>query len=105
MGGVRGGGGGWGKRGTGVPLSERVRAGQTAPAAAVGAAAPDPCPARHCWVAEAVDDLGVKRPGLLIEWRAVGSRWEGRVLYAAQLRPGTWMLVEEWMPADLLTPC
>jgi hypothetical protein len=96
-------GGGWGKRGSGVPLAQRVRAGQVAPAHE----APGPtdiCPARHCWVAEAVDGLGVKRPGLLVEWRAVEGRWEGRVVYAALLRPGAWVLVEEWVPAELLTP-
>jgi hypothetical protein len=96
-------GGGWGKRGTGVPLAQRVRAGHAVSAAELEASS-DPCPARHCWVAEAVDDLGVKRPGLLVEWRAVGSRWEGRVVYAARLRPGAWVLVEEWVPAELLTP-
>jgi hypothetical protein len=62
------------------------------------------CPARHCWVAGAVDDAGVKRPGLLVEWRGAGSGWEGRVVYAAQLRAGSWLLVEEWVSAELLTP-
>ena len=46
----------------------------------------------------------VKRPGLLVEWRAVESRWEGRVIYAARLRSDAWVLVEEWLPAELLTP-
>lgn len=96
-------GGGWGKRGSGVPLAERVRAGQEVPVAEHAAA--DACPARHCWVAEAVDGLGVKRPGLLVEWRAVDNRWEGRVVYVARLRPGAWVVVEEWLPAELLTPC
>ena len=97
-------GGGWGKRGSGVPLSERVRMGQGA-SPAQPEVADGPCPARHCWVAEAVDRLGVKRPGLLVEWRAADGRWEGRVVYAALLRPGAWGLVEEWVPAELLTPC
>ena len=102
-------GGGWGKRGGGVPLHERVRGDQ------VGAAAYDArqpvgadCPARHCWVSGAVDAEGVKRPGLLFEWRQVRGRWEGRVAYAARLRPleanGGWLMVEEWLPAELLTP-
>jgi hypothetical protein len=93
-------GGGWGKRGSGIPLSERVRAG-AAPAAGPD---PDPCPARHCWVADAADRYGVKRPGLLAEWRQCDVGWEGRVVYAVQLRPGSWQLVEEWLPASLLTP-
>jgi hypothetical protein len=98
-------GGGWGKRGGGVPMAQRVRAGQPAPQ-------PEPvgadCPARHCWVAGAVDAEGVKRPGLLLEWRQVHGRWEGRVTYVARLRPfeanGGWLVVEEWLPAELLTP-
>ena len=43
------------------------------------------------------------RPGLLLEWRRTGHLWEGRVVYAAQLRPGLWATVEEWLPAELLT--
>jgi hypothetical protein len=103
-------GGGWGKRGSGVPLAQRVRAGhpQVAEVAAPGAAPDEACPARHCWVSDAADGSGVKRPGLLVEWRALDGLWEGRVLYLALLRPGLeprWALVEEWLPADLLTPC
>ena len=96
-------GGGWGKRGSGVPLAQRVRGGQPEPAPAVG-----DCPARHCWVSGAVDAEGVKRPGLLLEWRQVRGRWEGRVTYVARLRPleanGGWLAVEEWLPAELLEP-
>ena len=107
-------GGGWGKRGSGVPLAHRVR-GDLPPAHQAGGAhynargpvGPD-CPARHCWVSGAVDAEGVKRPGLLMEWRQVAGRWEGRVTYAARLRPleanGGWLVVEEWLPAELLTP-
>jgi hypothetical protein len=47
----------------------------------------------------------VKRPGLLVEWRAAAGGWEGRVVYAALLRPHVWVTVEEWVPAELLTPC
>ena len=112
--------GGWGKQGSGVPLSDRVRGSEGSDAYAVPVAVPvgvptavptavpaasgvPQCPARHCWVAEA-DAQGVKRPGLLVEWRADGTGWEGRVVYAAALRPGRWSLVEEWMPASRLTP-
>ena len=62
------------------------------------------CPARHCWVSGAVDERGVKRPGLLVEWRVSADVWEGRVVYVAQLRPGAWSVVEEWLPAALLAP-
>lgn len=107
--------GGWGKQGSGVPLSERVRASGHSPAPGhTSGPAPgggrrelhatgDECPARHCWVSDA-DPLGVKRPGLLVEWRAAASGWEGRVVYAASLRAGRWSLVEEWVPASRLTP-
>ena len=70
---------------------------------ALGAPSED-CPARHCWVAGAVDDGGVKRPGLLVEWRSLAGEWQGRVVYVAALRPDGWLLVEEWLPASLLTP-
>jgi len=83
--------GGWSRRGSGIPLAQRVRPGEV-------------CPARHCWVADAADGHGVKRPGLLIEWRQAPTGWEGRVVYAARLRSETWQLVEEWVPAALLTP-
>ena len=107
-------GGGWGKRGSGVPLAQRVR-GDLPPAQRDGRAQYDgrdpagtDCPARHCWVSGAVDAEGVKRPGLLMEWRQISGRWEGRVTYAARLRPleanGGWLVVEEWLPAELLTP-
>lgn len=103
------GGGGWGKRGHGVPLSQRVRApGPGEPAPLPAQVTADPCPARHCWVSGAVDAEGIKRPGLLLEWRQVHGRWEGRVTYVARLRPldagGGWLAVEEWLPAELLTP-
>ena len=101
--------GGWSKQGSGVPLSERVRAGPSDPAAPSLPSLPSPlsgetCPARHCWVADAVDRHGESRPGLLVEWRQGASSWEGRVVYAARLRPEGWLLVEEWVPAALLTP-
>lgn len=79
------------RQGSGVPLAQRT-------------SAPEPCPMRHCWVADAVDGHGTKRPGLLLEWRQAAQGWEGRVLYAARLRPAQWATVEEWLPAALLTP-
>ncbi len=91
--------GGYGS-GSGVPLRDRVRAGTPAPAPPVEAGED---PSRHCWVSAPVD--GTKsRPGLLVEWRRVDNgRWEGRVVYVAELRPGRWSLVEEWVPAELLS--
>ena len=60
---------------------------------------------RHCWVLNSSDGHGVKRAGLLLEWRRTpADRWEGRVVYTAHLRSDFWAAVEEWMPADLLEP-
>jgi hypothetical protein len=64
----------------------------------------EPCPARHCWVSGGIDDAGTKRPGLLVEWRWAAAGWEGRVVYVAAARSSGWLLVEEWLPASLLTP-
>lgn len=85
----------------GIPLEQRTRADSAGPSDVGGE---DPCPARHCWVAGALDAEGVKRPGLLVEWRHAAQGWEGRVLYCARLRRDAWVVVEEWLPADLLTP-
>jgi len=82
------------RSGRGIPMSQRVALGRSR----------EDCPARHCWVSDAADGRGVKRPGLLVEWRLVGAAWEGRVVYAAALRPDGWAVVEEWLPAELLTP-
>jgi hypothetical protein len=99
--------GGMNKRG-GVPLGERRRGAPPAPVGPVGPPFSPPsetCPVRHCWVGDAADARGTKRPGLLVEWRrSSDGRWQGRVVYAAALRPGEWALVEEWLPADVLAP-
>ncbi len=91
--------GGYGT-GNGLPLSERRRVGDETPQPVSGATEP---PARHCWVSLPVDGSSA-RPGLLLEWRQVDrGRWEGRVVYVAQLRPGQWAVVQEWVAAELLT--
>lgn len=64
-----------------------------------------PCPMRHVWVADPADRSGVKRPGLLVEWRRTDAGgWQGRVLYGAELRAGAWAVVEEWIAEALLSP-
>lgn len=96
--------GGYGS-GPGPTLRDRTRAGdpqRTAPQQAESD--PTPVPGRHCWVTVPVDGPR-SRPGLLLEWRKVErGRWEGRVYYLAQLRPGRWAGVEEWVPAEFLAP-
>ncbi|WP_121250950.1 hypothetical protein [Nocardioides ferulae] len=98
--------GGMNRRGGGIPLAARVRPSSTASRFTEPFPGPpsEDCPARHCWVADAADRAGVKRPGLLLEWRRTRGGWEGRVVYAAHLRPDAWALVEEWLPSSLLTP-
>jgi len=91
--------GGYG-RGTGIPLRDRVRG--DAPVA--DQAGLPSYPGRHCWISVPVDGIQ-PRPGLLMEWRkGERGRWEGRVVYVAELRPGAWATVEEWVPAELLAP-
>ena len=56
------------------------------------------CPARHCWsYPDPADRSGHKQLDLLVEWRraSTGPGWQGLVVYAAQLRPGRWAVVEE----------
>lgn len=80
----------------GPPLGDRAGSGSKVVAAM-------PCPARHCWVT-LPPDATEARPGLLLQWRKVElGRFEGLVVYPAQLRPGRWATVTEWIPADLLT--
>lgn len=100
--------------GSGLPLSERRRVGKNPEDAVAQVPDRDPEPAsrdarvptrpgQHCWVSLPVDGP-TPCPGLLVEWRqADRGRWEGRVVYVATLRPGRWSLVEEWIPAELLT--
>jgi hypothetical protein len=52
---------------------------------------------RHCWV---VDGHG-RQPALLLEWRRVVSGWHGRVVRPV-LKGMHWVVVEEWLPAELL---
>jgi hypothetical protein len=107
--------GGYGGRG--LPLHARSRPDVTPPVT-TSATAPatgrpptggpppaptPPCPVKHCWVKAPVDG-GTNRPGLLLEWRRTAEgRWEGRVSYAAELRPGRWATVEEWLGSELLS--
>ena len=52
---------------------------------------------KHCWVT----DRHGRLPGLLLEWRRTASGWQGRVVRPV-LEVGTWIVVEEWLPAELL---
>ncbi len=56
-------------------------------------------PVKPCWV---VDQHG-RNPGLLLEWRQVAAGWQGRVVRPV-LDTSGWVVVEEWLSADLLGP-
>ena len=96
--------GGYG-RGSRIPLEDRVRVGGDAPEPSVPQRyVSSPGPGRHCWVSVPVDG-GLARPALLVAWRKDGKAgpWMGHVVYVAELRPGEWTVVMEWLPADRMT--
>ncbi len=90
----------------GLPMHVRVALAAARSPDSAGTREPpeEPCPGRHCWVTggAGAGDLGLRRPGLLVEWRRTGTRWEGRVVYLSAAAPGRWVLTEEWFAADLL---
>ena len=86
-----------GRKGDRVSLHERIHG--TPPSRE-----PDPPPAvsarpavKHCWVT----DRDGRLPGLLLEWRRTASGWQARVVRPV-FETGMWIVVEEWLPAELL---
>ena len=51
---------------------------------------------KHCWVTDGHGRL----PGLLLEWRRTESGYQGRVV--RPVHEDGWIVVEEWLPAELL---
>ncbi len=113
--------GGMNKRGSGIPMHQRVTLGrspdgpespESAPPDSLqsgtgtpGDPAADDCPGRHCWVLAPADGSGHRRPGLLVEWRRTGDGdWLGRVVYVVRLRTGNWAVLDEWLPQSDLSP-
>lgn len=84
--------GGMGARERGLTLAERSGA------AGISGGQRPPAGACHCWVIEA----GERRPGLLLEWRRRGSRWEGLVAYLTPGPPGDHSLVQQWLDSERL---
>ena len=58
---------------------------------------PTPPAVKHCWVT----DRHGRLPGILLEWRSTLAGWQGRVIRPV-LEDGDWIVIEEWMPAELL---
>jgi hypothetical protein len=77
-------------------LHERIH-GKPPPEPERQASEPVRPPVKHCWV---TDEHG-RLPGPLLEWRRTASGWQGRVVRPV-LEPGGWIVVEEWLPAELL---
>jgi hypothetical protein len=71
-----------------IPLHERIHG--TPPGA-------DPGPVKCCWV----HGPDGRQPGLLLEWRRTAAGWQGRVVHPV-LQGQRWVVVEDWMAADLL---
>ncbi|MDX6359976.1 MAG: hypothetical protein QOH37_3030 [Nocardioidaceae bacterium] len=88
--------GGMRRRGDRPSLAERIHgdAPPSGPSAQASAS-----PVKPCWVT----DRQGRNPGLLLEWRQVAAGWQGRVVRPVLDESG-WIVVEEWLPAELLAP-
>ena len=91
--------GGMGRKGDRVSLHERIHGTPPPREPDRPRVARDPTSVKHCWVT----DRHGRLPGLMLEWRRVASGWQGRVVRPV-LEAGEWIVVEEWLPADLLAP-
>lgn len=94
--------GGMSNRGS-LPIGERINPAVHGAVGVHGAAdsavEPEVPPIRHCWVT----DRHGRWPGLLLEWRRREDGWHGRVVRPVHEDDG-WQVVEEWLPAALLSP-
>jgi hypothetical protein len=88
-------------RGGGTPLKDRTRRGG-GNADDVPEASREEAAGRHCWVVDSPGHPG-RWPGVLLEWRRVGQRWDGLVAYVIPEPHGEGVrLVERWVGADHL---
>lgn len=91
------------KGGHHLSLHERIHgtplAAEHVPEPPPAATPPQPSRVKHCWVTDRHGHL----PALLLEWRRVASGWQGRVVRPT-LEAGEWIIVEEWLPSELLDP-
>jgi hypothetical protein len=84
--------GGMNKRGSWGPMSDRLAQSRGHEHDVSDAPA-----MRHCWV----NGRDGRLPALLLEWRHDTGGWMGRVVRPV-LEAGGWVIVEEWVPAELL---
>jgi hypothetical protein len=88
------------KRGSYGSMADRVARGRDAEAATPPPEPVSPAPpVKHCWVS---DEHG-RLPGLLLAWRRTESGFQGRVVRPVP-DPDGWVVVDEWLPADRLSP-
>lgn len=81
-------------------MADRVARSQGADAASPRPEPGSPVlPVKHCWVS---DEHG-RLPGLLLAWRRTESGFQGRVVRPVPDADG-WVVVDEWLPADRLSP-
>jgi len=95
--------GGMGRRNDLGTLAERAARAREPRPSRPDPAAPAPPVVRHCWV----EGPGGRLPGLLLGWERRTTGWWGRVVHPVdEGRPGDplWVVVEEWVSADRLTP-
>ena len=86
--------GGMNKRGSYGSMAERV-----ARSASPDLAAQAVPQVKHCWVIDAHGRL----PALLLGWEQRAGGWRGRVVHPV-LEDDDWLIVEEWLPSELLQP-
>lgn len=79
------------------PLHERIHGAPPPIGAAPSPGLTEPPRVRPCWV---TDEHG-RQPALLLEWRRTAAGWQGRVVRPV-LDEDAWLVVEEWVRADLL---
>lgn len=89
------------RRGERISLHERIHGTPPSVQHESTSARAGPRSIGHCWVTDEVTDEHGRLPGLLLEWRRTASGWQGRVVRPA-LDAGEWILVDEWLPSELL---
>jgi hypothetical protein len=102
------GSGGWGRQEArrsadafrAVRQGERARAGRSGPPGAE--ADRSRLSPRHCWVTDPPAAPG-RWPGVVLEWRPSGERWEGRVVVVVGSGRGVGV-IEAWLDEEQLTP-
>ena len=62
--------------------------------------APAPPVVKHAWY----DGPHGRQAALLLQWRVVDGRYDGRICVVAPDEGGGWAVVEMWVEAEMLAP-